>query len=78
MATYPEIQKWVKSKHGFVPKTCWIAHCREMCGLPLRTAPNCRGKDRANPCPPDKKPAIMEALRHFGIVAVSSPDRDTD
>ena len=33
--TYLEIQKWVYRRHGFIPKTCWIAHCKELCGLPL-------------------------------------------
>ena len=25
MATYKQIQDWVKKQYGFVPKTCWIA-----------------------------------------------------
>lgn len=33
MATYKEIQKYVKDIHGFVPKTCWIAHMKEVCGI---------------------------------------------
>lgn len=32
MATYKEIQQYVKLKYGFTPKTCWIAHMKEMYG----------------------------------------------
>ena len=32
--TYEKIAKRVKATHGWVPKTCWIAHCRELKGLP--------------------------------------------
>src|ERR1700693_1432909 len=53
-ATYQEIQKWVEQHHGFQPKTCWIAHCKDLQGVPLREAANRRGKERLDPCPPDK------------------------
>jgi len=33
-ATYSEIQQYVKSKYGKVVKTCWIAHVKELSGLP--------------------------------------------
>ena len=36
MATYEEIQDYIKQKYGFTPKTCWIAHVKEICGLPVR------------------------------------------
>ena len=55
--TYIEIQAWVKLKHGWEPKTCWIAHCKELLGL---IPPN---KERKNPCPPKKREAIFEAIR---------------
>jgi hypothetical protein len=68
MATYLEIQNWVKSHHGFVPKTCWIAHCKDMCGLDPRRSPNRYGEARTNPCPLDKTSAIIEAFRHFEMM----------
>jgi hypothetical protein len=64
-ATYQEIQKWVESRFGFMPETCWIAHCKELCGLPLGEAPNRRGDERAKPCPPEKRPAIKEGVSAF-------------
>jgi hypothetical protein len=68
-ATYKEIQKWVMQEFGFTPKTCWIAHCKEIYGLPLGRAPNRQGKERAFPCPPENRPAIKKAFQHFGMLA---------
>lgn len=67
MATYHQIQNWVKKNHGYVPKTCWIAHVKEISGLSPRTAQNRQDpKKRTNPCPSQKQDAILAALRHFG------------
>ena len=68
MATYRQIQDWVRQQHGFVPKSCWIAHVKEMCGLPVRRSPNRRGEARLVPCPEDKLAAIREALLHFRML----------
>ena len=67
MATYEQIQKWVEGNHGWVPQTCWIAHCKELKGLALRRAPN-RAGVREKPCPVDRRPAIFEAFRYFGMI----------
>jgi hypothetical protein len=68
MATYKEIQIWVKQKYGFLPKTCWIAHVKHMSGLPMRNAPNRQGPERVAPCPPEKVEPIRSALIHFGVI----------
>lgn len=68
MATYQEIQDWVKRRYGFVPKTCWIADVKAQCGLPVRRAPNRRGIQRLAPCPPGKIEAIKAAFLHFGMI----------
>ena len=69
MATDVEIQKFVQRRHGFIPKTGWIAHVKEVHNIPtLREAKRAR-RDRAiEPCPPEKREAIEEALRHFGLI----------
>ncbi|MCX7794107.1 MAG: hypothetical protein N2257_06870 [Thermodesulfovibrionales bacterium] len=64
MATYKEIQEWVKQQYGYTPKTCWIAHINEICGLNPRRAPNRQG-ERKNPCPPEKIQYIKKAFEHF-------------
>ena len=68
MATIEKIQAFVKENSGFKPKSCWIAHVKELCGLEVKPAWNRKGEERLNPCPPDKIPAIMEALKYFGMV----------
>ena len=68
MASYQQIQEWVKANYGWQPKTCWIAHCKEIHGLPLREAPNRQGVGRIVPCPPNKLPAIEAAFRKFGMI----------
>ena len=69
MATYREIQEHVRTHTGRVPKTCWIAHVKSDLGLTMRTAPNrFSASTRQIPCPPDKRQAILAALRHFGMI----------
>ena len=55
MATYKEIRALVRRKHGWVAQTCWIAHCKELKGLPLGRAHN-RSDARQNPCPAGQAP----------------------
>ncbi|AOS84973.1 hypothetical protein BIU88_02400 [Chlorobaculum limnaeum] len=67
--TYSDIQKWIRENHGFVPKSCWIAHVKELHGLNPRIAGNRILKDaRAVPCPENKRGAIEDAFRHFGMI----------
>jgi len=68
MATYKQIQDWVKKEFGFVPKTCWIAHVKELSGLPVRQAWNRRGVKREKPCPLDKVEPIRDAFQYFGMI----------
>jgi hypothetical protein len=64
--TYKAIQHEVKLSHAFVPKTCWIAHIIELSGKKLNMAPNRLDPGaRKNPWPPEKQPAIIEALRNL-------------
>ncbi len=69
MATYKQIQDWVKQQYGFLLKTCWIAHVKHMSGLPMRKAPNRQGAELVEPCPPEKVEPVRSALRHFGMIA---------
>lgn len=68
MATYAQIQEYVRRVYGFVPMTGWIAHVKELHGLPVRRAPNRPGAERVSPCPADKRLAIEDALRHVGLL----------
>jgi len=66
--TYAKIQEYVKRKYGFVIKTCWIADAKQLCGLPVRTAWNRKGKRRKHPCPKEKLDSIKKAFNHFGLL----------
>ena len=68
MATYQQIQSYVKNRYGFQPKPCWIAHVKELAGLPVRHAWNREGEVRKEPCPPEKVEPIRSALRHFDML----------
>ena len=68
MATYPDIQAYVVKKYGWKPETCWIADAKRKCGIPVKDAPNRKGKESVKPCPDSKLPAIQEAFRHFGMI----------
>jgi hypothetical protein len=69
MATYREIQDDTRAQHGRVVKTCWIAHVKELNGLPLRRASNRRSPDEhVHPCPPKVRPIIEESMRRLGVL----------
>ena len=65
MATYEQIQNWVKANFGWKGKTCWIAHCKEIEGIPIKPAHNRSTNGRANPCPDNKRGPIFAAFTHF-------------
>ena len=68
MATHKEIQAYVKEHYGFVPKTCWIAHVKEMSELKVRRARNRVGEARKYPCRPSRIEPIRAALLHYRII----------
>ena len=69
MATYKEIQEFVRNNYGYNPKTCWIAHVKELCGLPVRTAHNrWNENNRQILCPLEKRSDIPRALEYFTML----------
>jgi len=67
--TYRDIRAYVYARHSFSPRTGWIAHVKELNGLLLRPTHNRRGAAaRIDACPPERQAAIVDALRHFGIL----------
>lgn len=69
MATYQAIQLRVRERHGFLPKTCWIAHILSVHGLTRRTAANrADPQRRVAPCPPNKLRAIEQVCRELGKI----------
>lgn len=62
MATYRQIQAWIREVFRFTAKTCWIAHVKELNGFNVRAAWNRRSDLRAVPCPPEKRRAIEQCV----------------
>ena len=67
-STYRDIRAYVYARYGFSPRTGWIAHVKELNGLTLRPTHNRYGAMRIDHCPPERRAAIEEVLRHFGIL----------
>jgi len=67
LATYPEIQNYVRKKYGKYVKSCWIAHAKEICGLNPKRSPRRIGA-RMIPCPDEKLSLIKDAFRHFKMI----------
>ena len=68
-ARYKDILTHVKQAKGYTVKTCWVADVMEQSGIGMRRAPNRISQERReNPCPPDKREAIVEALKHFKMI----------
>ncbi|HBN7128638.1 TPA: hypothetical protein L3381_000920 [Escherichia coli] len=68
MATYKQIQEYVKSVNGVSVDTCHIAHVKSMKGINTRPAPNRISPDsRVYECPDKYVLLIEDAMRHFGM-----------
>jgi hypothetical protein len=69
MATYREIQQWIKRNFRYVPKTCWIADVLADHGLTKSAASNRIDPSApSNPCPTRHRATITAALVHFEMV----------
>lgn len=69
MATYKQIQEYIRDTYGYSPKTCWIAHMKDVCGLHPRIASNRYSvSNRTNPCPAVKQADTKEAFVHFHMI----------
>lgn len=69
MATYKQIQEYIKQKHGYTVKSCWIAHMKEVCGLKPKISPNrFSPNSRVHPCPQEKQDDLKQAFQHFNMI----------
>jgi hypothetical protein len=69
MATYKEIQEYIKQQYGYTPKTCWIADMKEKCGLKPNVANNRQSvKTRLHPCPTEKEQDLRDTFSHFNMI----------
>ena len=69
MATYKQIQDYVKKLNGYTPRATWIAHMKEVCGLNPKMAATRRSPtNRVNPCPLSKQEDLRKAFIHFKMI----------
>ena len=68
--TYENIKEYVLDKYGFKVSTLYIAQIKRKCGLELGENYNKSKKENSKvpECPKEKEEAIMDALRHFGMM----------
>ena len=66
-----EIRNWILRRHGLKVETGWIADCKQECGIPVGDV-RAFQPARFSSCPPEKRPAIKQAFRHFGMLPPNS------
>lgn len=70
--TYENIREYVKKTHGLTVSTLNIAQMKAECGLEKQAD---RSGDKKQPnCPPEKREAILDAFRHFGMIEDGSEE----
>ena len=69
-ATYEQIKDYVREQTGFRVSTLYISQVKRKCGLEVGESYNKpKSEDARQPqCTPEKEDAIMQALRHFGMI----------
>jgi len=69
-ATYEQIQAYVEEKTGLKVSSLYISQVKRKCGLEVGESFNkAKSNDARVPvCPPEKETAILEALKHFGMI----------
>ena len=69
-ATYPQIKEYVLEHSGLKVSNLHIAQVKQKCGIIERENYNKpKSEDTKQPqCPPEKEKAIVEALKHFGMI----------
>ena len=70
-ATYDEIKAYVLEKYGLKVSSLYISQVKRKCGLDVGQNYNLSKKEdvKVPQCPPEKEVAIVEALKHFEMIA---------
>ena len=70
-ATYADIKEYVLKEHGLKVSSLYISQIKRKCGLEVGENYNlAKSEDSKQPnCPEEKEKAILEALKHFGMVS---------
>ena len=69
-ATYAQIKDYILKQNGLKVSSLYISQVKRKCGLDVSDSYNKpKSEDAIVPqCPPEKEKAIINALRHFGVI----------
>ncbi len=69
-ATYEQIKDYAREQTGFRVSALYISQAKRKCGLEVGESCNkSKSKEARQPqCTPEKEEAIMQALKHYGII----------
>ena len=69
-ATYEQIKDYVLQQTGMKVSSLYISQVKQKCGLEVGDSYNKPKSENAKvpQCPPEKEKAIMDALKHFGMI----------
>lgn len=71
--TYANIRDYVQKTHGMKVSSLYVAQMKAECGLETQAD---RSGDKKQPkCPPEKREAILDAFRHFGLIGEDETDK---
>lgn len=71
--TYVNIRDYVQKTHGMKVSTLYVAQMKAECGLETQAD---RSGDKKQPkCPPEKREAILDAFRHFGLIGEDETEK---
>lgn len=71
--TYASIRDYVQKTHGMKVSSLYVAQMKAECGLETQTD---RSGDKKQPkCPPEKREAILDAFRHFGLIGEDETEK---
>ena len=69
-ATYEQIKDYVREQTGFRVSALYISQVKRKCGLEVGESYNKPKSEDSKQlqCTPEKEEAIMQALRHYGVI----------
>lgn len=71
--TYANIRDYVQKTHGMKVSSLYVAQMKAECGLETQAD---RSGDKKQPkCPPEKREAILDAFRHFGLIGEDETEK---
>ena len=71
--TYANIRDYVQKTHGIKVSSLYVAQMKAECGLETQAD---RSGDKKQPkCPPEKREAILDAFRHFGLIGEDETEK---